>query len=277
MPFPTDHIVSFALSAAVHLLGLLFLGGYAARPKDGASATVPELEVTSVELTLSEAETEAPGGGPAEASPAPFEPVAVPPDTPLEPLAPPAPVPLPEPPPPTPVAEHEPLPAPPLPPPPLTQMSSEIAIHEPAARPPPPEFALPEPSARPSVSAPPAPAAGGGDAAAPHPAVESGSGSGAGGAAGHIDGHPSLERTIRPVYPLGSRRRGEEGTVVLDVTVGPDGRASRVALVTSSGFPELDSAAERAAAQARFKPGKRNGRAVEASARLTLVFRLRDQ
>jgi pyruvate dehydrogenase (quinone) len=39
---------------------------------------------------------------------------------------------------------------------------------------------------------------------------------------------------------------------------------------------ELDRAAERAAAQARFKPGSRNGEPVESSARITIIFRLRD-
>jgi len=46
--------------------------------------------------------------------------------------------------------------------------------------------------------------------------------------------------------------------------------------VSSSGFPELDRAAERAAAQARFKPGTRDGRPIDSAARLTLIFRLRD-
>ena len=64
--------------------------------------------------------------------------------------------------------------------------------------------------------------------------------------------------------------------MILDVTVAADGRAASVSRVSSSGFQELDLAAERAAAQARFKPGTRDGKAVESAARLTLIFRLRD-
>ena len=64
--------------------------------------------------------------------------------------------------------------------------------------------------------------------------------------------------------------------MILDVSVAADGSASGVALVSSSGFPELDRAAERAAAQARFKPGTRDGRPIGSAARLTLIFRLRD-
>jgi protein TonB len=64
--------------------------------------------------------------------------------------------------------------------------------------------------------------------------------------------------------------------VILDVTVTGDGRAASVSLISSSGFPDLDRAAERAAEQARFKPGTRDGKPVESAARLTLIFRLRD-
>lgn len=98
-----------------------------------------------------------------------------------------------------------------------------------------------------------------------------------GDASGRVDAHPSLERAIRPNYPLSARRRGEEGTVVLDVTVSPEGQASDVRLVTTSGFSELDAAAQRAVGQARFKPGSRNGKPILSSARLTIIFRLRDQ
>ena len=97
-----------------------------------------------------------------------------------------------------------------------------------------------------------------------------------GAAAGQIVAQPSLDRPIKPVYPISARRRGEEGTVVLDVDVTAAGRAASVRIVSSSGFPDIDRAAQRAATQARFKPGRRDGHPVESSARLTLIFRLRD-
>jgi len=64
--------------------------------------------------------------------------------------------------------------------------------------------------------------------------------------------------------------------VILDATVTAEGHASNVTIVTSSGFPDLDRAAERAVLQARFKPGTRNGRPTTSAARLTLIFRLLD-
>ena len=89
-----------------------------------------------------------------------------------------------------------------------------------------------------------------------------------------IEGPISLRRDMKPVYPLGCRQRGEEGTVVIEATVLPDGRAGTVAVVTSSRYPELDRAATRAVERAAFNPATENGRVVEAQARITIVFRL---
>ena len=62
--------------------------------------------------------------------------------------------------------------------------------------------------------------------------------------------------------------------MILDVMVAADGSARSVNVVTSCGFPDLDSAAERAASQAHFNPATRNGQTIDASARLTIIFRL---
>lgn len=254
-----DHLVCFTLSAAVHLAGLLLLGVAANRPPDETADTVPELLIASVQLTLSEAEPAAPG---AVAAPA-------------QPEAPPLAMPEPEPEPPQQMPEKQDfadvLPDLPLPPPEPDPEPQPAPVPDPppAPRPPPPAPVPPRPPAAPPAPAEPAPPT-------PGPSVESSEAAGDGGAAGHVDARPSLDRPIRPVYPLGARRRGEEGTVVLDVKVAADGRASGVTLVRSSGFAELDRSAERAAAQARFNPATRGGHPVESAARLTLVFRLRD-
>ena len=238
------HLLCFALAALLHLLLLLLVGWHLV---ERGKEVWPELEVASVELTLE---------GPAPETPAVMSRRTAPEATP-----PPEPAALPEPPqdlPPlpeaTPLSPPESLPTPPEPRP----------LPEPARA---PVRELPEPEARP-VQAEPGPQVEEAEAEI----REQG-----GAAVGQIIGHPLLEQTIRPTYPVGARRRGEEGTVILDVTVGPDGRAVTVTQVASSGFPELDRAAERAAAQARFKPGTRDGRPVTSAARLTLIFRLRDR
>jgi TonB family protein len=44
-------------------------------------------------------------------------------------------------------------------------------------------------------------------------------------------------------YPAEALKRGEEGTVGIDLLMGPDGRVRAVRLLRSSGHPELDQAA----------------------------------
>ncbi|MEI6646254.1 MAG: energy transducer TonB [bacterium] len=81
-------------------------------------------------------------------------------------------------------------------------------------------------------------------------------------------------QAIHPKYPMTSRRRGEQGRVILDVLVSNKGHATSVTFVSSSGFRDLDVAAKDAIMQAEFKPGERNGKAVEAAARITILFQL---
>ena len=58
-----------------------------------------------------------------------------------------------------------------------------------------------------------------------------------------ITGRVKYRRAPDPEYPLLARRRKQEGTVLLEVLIAPDGRASGVTLKKSSGFPALDRAA----------------------------------
>ncbi len=283
--FSSDHIVSFTLSATLHLAVLLLIGVHLLHEADEAETVQPELELASVELSLTETGPVAPGSSASEAQqettalpplelPKPVEPPP-PPDVPEKrdfadqlpdlPLPEPEPVPEPEPKPVTPKPEPVTPPPPPEPPKPVAPAPTPPPQPTPPQPPPPqPTPPQPTPQAAPAAETRPATAA---STATPNQG---------GGSQGRIDAHPSLARPIRPVYPIGARRRGEEGSVILDVTVGPSGRADSVTLVTSSGFPDLDRAAQRAAEQARFKPGKRDGKAVSSTARLTLVFRLRD-
>jgi protein TonB len=90
-----------------------------------------------------------------------------------------------------------------------------------------------------------------------------------------VDAPPRPRRAIRPDYPKGSRQRGEQGDVVLEIRVGADGLVDGVSVVASSGYPELDDAAVRAAKAARFSPARAGRESVASAARLTLTFRLR--
>lgn len=83
------------------------------------------------------------------------------------------------------------------------------------------------------------------------------------------------DQSVRPKYPMASRRRGEEGRVIVDVMVSREGKPQRVTLVSSSGFKELDRAAEEAVSTTLFIPGERNGKTVEATARIAIQFQLK--
>ena len=89
-----------------------------------------------------------------------------------------------------------------------------------------------------------------------------------------IDAPPSATKPIRPAYPTGARQRREEGDVVLQLSISAHGRVTAAAVFSSSGYPELDAAALRAAKKARFVPAKSGRDAVAADARITIEFRL---
>lgn len=76
----------------------------------------------------------------------------------------------------------------------------------------------------------------------------------------------------QPRYPSLARRRGEEGQVLLRLTVNAAGRVDAVSVARSSGYELLDQAAQRTVARWRFQP-PREERMV---ARIPITFRLRD-
>jgi len=81
---------------------------------------------------------------------------------------------------------------------------------------------------------------------------------------------------FHPDYPRISRRRGEEGMVVLSVHVLADGTVGSVTVLQSSGYRRLDTAAVKGAQQTTFRPALRFDHAVESTTQLTYTFRLTD-
>lgn len=79
---------------------------------------------------------------------------------------------------------------------------------------------------------------------------------------------------VKPRYPLGSRLRGEQGTVLIRVRLGGDGFTEEAELVESSGFKALDRAALNAVRKARFRVV--GGEMAGHQAVLTIRFRLTD-
>jgi periplasmic protein TonB len=78
-----------------------------------------------------------------------------------------------------------------------------------------------------------------------------------------------------PAYPLDSRRRKEEGTVVLTVLLDTQGRVSDVAIAQSSGSDRLDHAALTAVKDWRWSPVMKNGAPVMVQGRVKIPFILK--
>lgn len=65
-----------------------------------------------------------------------------------------------------------------------------------------------------------------------------------------------------PQYPALSRRLGEQGRVMVDVYILPDGSVGEIKLNRSSGFPRLDAAALQAVKNWKFVPAKRGDKPI---------------
>lgn len=77
---------------------------------------------------------------------------------------------------------------------------------------------------------------------------------------------------VVPDYPLVSRRLGEEGNLLLQVELDPQGFVETAQVVTSSGHSRLDDAAMRAVRSWRCTPAQRNGQAVRSVAQQPFEF-----
>jgi protein TonB len=175
--------------------------------------------------------------------PAP-QPVAI--ETPPHPKPIPKPVPKPQPKPKDkPKVEPKPTPMP------VTEAPSHIAAPAPDPTPPAPAQAAPPPAA-PAIGKPTM------DLAAPKNVA-----------------HLSCN-IAQPDYPAMSRRRGETGTSVVQITVGVSGKIEKVELRKSSGSSRLDDAALQAARDSACSPYKENGVAIIATAVQPFVFSLND-
>jgi periplasmic protein TonB len=99
---------------------------------------------------------------------------------------------------------------------------------------------------------------------------------GSGPGSGPVVIEPSLDmrRFSEPLYPPAARRSGQEGTVMLSMHIGPNGKVLEVQLAQSSGFTLLDESALREARRWRFNAGTENGRAVAMWTKIPVTFRL---
>lgn len=101
----------------------------------------------------------------------------------------------------------------------------------------------------------------------------------------HTDAHASREQQARFVaasyrhqtavpYPKLARRRGQEGTVWLNVQVDTAGAVSDIQVLESSGFSQLDQAALKAVRRWHFIAARRDGQAEVSYVKIPVKFQL---
>jgi len=78
--------------------------------------------------------------------------------------------------------------------------------------------------------------------------------------------------TPPPEYPLEIGCDQVGGKVVLQLTVGPEGKPTRAHVMTSSGVPALDAAATKGVQRWRFEAATRNGKPVSTDIQVPVTF-----
>jgi protein TonB len=89
-----------------------------------------------------------------------------------------------------------------------------------------------------------------------------------------FDEPPMLVRYVPPSYPALARQAGIEGTVLLRVVVGTDGKVESASVIQSDVTPAMEKAAIAAARQFLFKPAKQRTVPVRASMAVPIRFKL---
>ena len=89
------------------------------------------------------------------------------------------------------------------------------------------------------------------------------------------EARPIYRNNPRPQYPRLARKRGYEGTVVLEVLVDERGRVGDLRVFTSSGYTSLDRAAVASVEKWLFEPGARGDESVAMWVRIPVRFELK--
>lgn len=89
-----------------------------------------------------------------------------------------------------------------------------------------------------------------------------------------FDEPPQLIRYVPPSYPALARQAGIEGTVLLRVVVGTDGKVESATVIQSDVTPAMEKAAMAAARKFLFKPAKQRTVPVRASMAVPIRFKL---
>jgi len=89
-----------------------------------------------------------------------------------------------------------------------------------------------------------------------------------------IEARPLFKKNPTPRYPRIARRRGYEGTVILEVFVDPYGRVGDLNIYKSSGYSILDRAARASVKNWHFEPGRKGNATIAMWVRIPIRFHL---
>jgi TonB family protein len=94
----------------------------------------------------------------------------------------------------------------------------------------------------------------------------------------HAGPHPVLDKFVPHgmQYPPVAIVKGEQGGVMLDLLIRPDGRVGDVTVVQSSGSTQLDGAALTQVGYWRFVPAVIDGKPIPAHKKFRIVWKLQD-
>ena len=89
-----------------------------------------------------------------------------------------------------------------------------------------------------------------------------------------VKAEPNYLKNPEPPYPVAARRRHQEGLVLISVRVTAQGRAEKVEIKQSSGFPLLDAAALKAVRDWEFIPACIGTKAFASEIEVPVRFKL---
>lgn len=89
--------------------------------------------------------------------------------------------------------------------------------------------------------------------------------------------YPSYHLNDPPSYPRLARKRGQQGTVILQVLVNQRGRVADLKIENSSNYTMLDRAALKAVRQWIFEPGRKGDSPIETWVKVPVTFKLRNE
>ena len=87
---------------------------------------------------------------------------------------------------------------------------------------------------------------------------------------------PLYKENPAPEYPPQAKKRGYEGTVILEVLVTKEGKAGKGSVFQSSRYSSLDEAAVSSVKKWRFEPGEMGDNKVDMPVKIPIRFKLEE-